>query len=334
MYEIQSIVIDFDNIKNIDISDNSKVRTIALETTDFSLLYEIQSIEFLDDKILVYNRDNVVAFGKNGKFLFNVGQKGQGPGEYQNISCFFVKEKNICLFDIATQKILTYNAGGQFLYSKSIQQKEGISIIYPIDNQKYISINRYKGGNTNTPSISFLNSRYEKIQDIDNAYLGSNDFDQNSFYSFQGEVLYWKFLNDTIFSIVRQKKVIPKYLVDFQKYAIPQPIRRTNDTEGLIEYINSTENPNLATLIRYIQEDSLYIRFSFIQKEALINYSRFNKITKNVETCHIIDSNHKLSPNYFMLHKDSSIIISASYIDDEESNPSLVFVKENDYFSN
>jgi hypothetical protein len=164
VYDIQSIVVDFNNIKNIDISDTSKMKTIQLETTDNSLLYEIQAIEILNDKILVFNKNNVSAFDTEGIFLFNVGQRGQGPGEYQNITCFFVKEKNIHLFDIAVQKILVYDEYGKFLSSASIQQKEGVSIIYPIDHQMYITINRHSGHNT--PAISFLDTQYRKIQDM------------------------------------------------------------------------------------------------------------------------------------------------------------------------
>jgi hypothetical protein len=334
-YSAQSIAIDFDNIENIDLSDSANVKRIPLETTDNSLLYEIQSIEFLDNKIFVFTKNGVVAFDPNGKFLFNLGKRGQGHGEYQDVTSFFIQERKICLFDIATQRVLTYDENGQFLSAVRIAQEEEISIIYPLKSQEYIAINRYMSSNKHTSKFSFLNNKFEKLHNIDNCYLESTEFDVNCFYSFKNEILYWKFLNDTIYSITqRDRTITPKYIVDFQDYAIPQYIRETNNTGRLIEYVSTSDNPNIASLIRYVQEDSLYIRFGFIQKEAIINYSRFNKSTKTIKTCHIIDSKRQLFPNFFLLYKDGIIIISASYIDDEENNPLLMFVNENGYFDN
>lgn len=112
-------------------------------------------------------------------------------------------------------------------------------------------------------------------------------------------------------------------------------MKNTNNTEKIIEYINNSDNQHIASLIRYVQEDSLYIRFGFLQKEGIIKYSRFNKITKEIKTCRIVDSLHKLSPNFFLLYKDDNLIISTNYIvDDEELNPLLIFVNERDYFGN
>jgi hypothetical protein len=330
---IKTIRIGFTDIKNVDISDSTRVKIISLETNASSLMYDIDKIDFLEDKILLFNKNNVIVFDTIGKFLFNVGQRGIGPGEYLDVTSFFVKNNFIYLFDASTQKILAYDNDGTYISSAKLQSPYEALLIYPIENeQMYIAKNKYQGSNEKIPGFSIYNEHYKKTEDINNTYVESSNFDFNCFYSFQNKILYWKFLNDTIFSIVHHESMTPEYIIDFQNYAIPNHIRKGNDTEEIIEYVNNSNNPNLATLIRYIQEDSLYIRFGFIQKEAILNYVRYHKNTHEVEIRHIIDSKRKMIPNYCFLYKDDKIIFPASFLNDNDDNPSLVFINERDFW--
>jgi hypothetical protein len=334
--EIQSITIDFEKYKVIDLADTSGIKIVPLETTENSLLTSIQHVEYLNDKMLVFARQ-VVAFDKNGKFLFNVGRKGQGPGEYSMLTNFFVKNGQIFLFDEPTQRILTYDESGNYLSSTRLHfQRSNLSVIYPIENQLFVAKNYYYRDETGCiPAVCILNEKYEKVQEIDNRCLTSRLITADNFCSFDDHILYWEHFNDTIFSVVEQKKIVPKYIVDFQEYKIPSDVQKSNDYVGLSKYFEeSTETAKIATYSTYIHEDSAHIRLIFVQKENpttfYVNYVRFNKESKKVELYRLLDSRNKLMPKLFMQYRDGVITIEAHIIDSED-NPVLVFINEKDY---
>jgi hypothetical protein len=325
---VESIRIDFSHVKEIDISDSSIVRTIPLELTDLSLLQEIQSVEFIDDKILVYNTDIVFIFDKDGRYLSRINNKGSGPGEYIRTTSFFVRQENIFLFDDILQKIFVYDQYGKFVSSVGTGQEEEFSLIYPLKTQGYVAKNKYRGKNNATPAICFLDEQLKKIRDVKNRFLQSGNIVFDNFYSFEKEILYWEFLNDTIYTVIPDGKVEPKFYVDFQDYKIPDKIRTSNDEDKILDYMNHSSNPKIATAIKYIQEDSLYMRFVFIQKEAILNYVRYEKRSRKNQLFRIVDRQGELVPQFFMLYKDGYIIMSVLNKNDYEENPQLIFINE------
>jgi hypothetical protein len=141
-------------------------------------------------------------------------------------------------------------------------------------------------------------------------------------------VLYWEFFNDTIFSINRKGELQPKYFVNFQEYAIPAHVRRNNNVLDIMNYyVGSPQNSKIASLIKYIHEDSSYLRFVFMQKEQIICYVKYNNDTKRTTLYRFVDYSHKFLPTLFIQYKDGEIIIAANIIDTDE-NPVLFFINE------
>jgi hypothetical protein len=329
----EKISIDFNNIQSIDLSDTDKIKIIPLQTTDVALLSLIQSVDIVDDRIIVFDGNNVFVFDEKGKYLHKIGRVGHGPGEYQDITNIFIEDQNICLFDFGAQKVLIYDKNGQYISSQALDRNNSVTVIYPVDRHEYIAKNSYRGNNNKVSSLSFWDSTFNKIRDINGLYLSSGSFDANYLYSYEHNILYWEFLNDTIFSI-QNNKIIPKYVVDFSKYAIPKSIKRTNDAQKIIEYANQS-SINVATLVKFVQTDSSYVRFAFLQKENTvnsINYVRFDTNAQNAKTRRIIDSSKRYNINYFFLFHNGNIIVSLSDTENEEDNPSLAFIKEDDYY--
>jgi hypothetical protein len=330
--EIQPIIINFENCKMVDISDSLRVKIVPLEINSEALLSQIEILDFLNDKVYILSHNKVVVFDKNGKFLTVIGTMGAGPGEYKNLSGFYIKNETIFLVDEGFQKVFAYDENGKYLYSTSILQETGkISVVYPIEDGLFIAKNGYFGNNTQIPSICVLNEQYKKIRDIENRYLSDGTIMPDNFYPFQDHILYWEFFNDTIFSIVNQKELTPKYIVDFQEYAIPAEVKQSGNVLDILHYyISSPQDSKLSSLIKYIHEDASYIRFVFMQKEQIVNYVKYDKKLQQARLYRIIDSCNKLSPTLFMQYRDETIIIAANIIDSED-NPVLVFINEKDY---
>jgi len=125
---IEVLTIKQDKIKeisNISFDDKSFIDSclfIPLETSVQSLIGYINQIEIIDNKFFILDERSVrlKVFDHNGKFLYDVGRKGRGPGEYIAPMSFFVnnKEKKIGIIDIA--HVHEYNLEGVYLKSISI----------------------------------------------------------------------------------------------------------------------------------------------------------------------------------------------------------------------
>lgn len=83
---VHLISVDINKSESLDISETADIVNIVnLELTDNSLIREISKIFLTDQFILIVDliKSEIFVFNKsNGKFIRNIGQKGQGPGEH------------------------------------------------------------------------------------------------------------------------------------------------------------------------------------------------------------------------------------------------------------
>lgn len=324
--EIELISVDIDKSQKIDLRDSVIVNMLSLEMTDSSLLEEIQSVELLDDKILVYNSNRVVAFNEKGEFIYDIYRKGQGPGEYARTTSFFVRNGKIFLFDDISQKLLSYDSNGNFLSVVNRGRENEISVLRPVNDSIFIAKNRYQGKNIKTLSFCLLNKQLNKLRDIENKTLKSGEIDFDHFYSYNDRVLYWEFLNDTIYTF-SGNLIEPKYVVDFMDYSIPVEEKQGKENNQIIEYLQSTDNPKIATGIKYLHEDSHFLRFVFIQKESIVNLVKYNKLDKTTKVFQLFDSQYKLRPQLFMAFQNGKIIMAFHNLE-EQNNPDLIFIDD------
>jgi hypothetical protein len=319
----ETISINVNDLMAIDIRNNIEynIKEIQLELTDNSLLSLIEQVEIYDDKIFIYDKGRLIVFDMDGVFSHEIGKKGGGPGEYTNINSFFIKENNVFAYDENLQKLFIYNIDGSFITSK--KTIENISAMYPVNSKKFIGRKIYQGDRVTTPTLVILDENLELIDNISNRFLTSGIQIFDHCYSFNGNILYWEFLNDTIFS-VEGTDIIPRYYVDFDEFKIPK--REGKEISEIIEYINSNDS-KFASGIRHIQEDISDIRFIFGFKEN-INYVKYNKQTKEISLCYFYDSKETLEVQYFMKYSNGKIILSIHDPKDVEGNPKLLFIDE------
>ena len=63
-----------------------------------------------------WDRKHIRKFDSQGKYVFTIGKKGQGPGEFANISVArFDRSGNIYVLDVSSRKIVTFGSTGKFL---------------------------------------------------------------------------------------------------------------------------------------------------------------------------------------------------------------------------
>jgi hypothetical protein len=88
------------------------IKSIGLELTDQSLIKQIIKVLDCKEYIIVAERNGIMQFTCEGKFIRRIGTKGQGPGEYNNIIDITFDFKNKLLYVIDTRKIISYDSEG------------------------------------------------------------------------------------------------------------------------------------------------------------------------------------------------------------------------------
>ena len=99
------------------------IEFIPLETRSECLVGgDINDILFYDDKFYIMSdRKRVQCFGRDGKFLFNVGFKGRGPGEYSLLTNISIDDGVIYAFCMSEMQLHSYNTStGKFIRSYNL----------------------------------------------------------------------------------------------------------------------------------------------------------------------------------------------------------------------
>ncbi len=89
------------------------IDVIALETTNESLIRNINKIEFYKDDIYVLDLEgskSLLVFSKNGKYKYKIGRIGNGPGEYSEPRDFDIDEEEVRI--LTHNKLLIYTSFG------------------------------------------------------------------------------------------------------------------------------------------------------------------------------------------------------------------------------
>jgi hypothetical protein len=106
-----------------------KIEIIPLETTDESLIKNINKLIYYDNKfyILDYSAYKIFVFDSQGNYLFKIDDRGPGPEQYTHIADFDVdgKENKLMLLSAVDAKLHEYNSNGQFVRKYSLPDITG-----------------------------------------------------------------------------------------------------------------------------------------------------------------------------------------------------------------
>lgn len=95
------------------------IQIIPLETHSNGLFGGISKVIIKAGKIYIFDARKANALlvfdQRNGKFLFKVGSRGGGPGEYNLLKNFDVTDDRIYLLVSSQRKVITFNIEGEYL---------------------------------------------------------------------------------------------------------------------------------------------------------------------------------------------------------------------------
>ena len=239
----------------------SKMEIIPLETLDSCLIMNIEKIELHNNQLFIFDnlRPALYVFDKKGKYIKQIGKKGEGPDEFQVITDVFIdKTRNVILFLSHFGSVLIYDIEGNYIGREMLPIKNNYYSIATTENNNWVlwsCVDADESGITVVNKDSMLpiyetwhNDRmldmglmkpfyqYNKIYFFSSAY-------QNTVYQIKTDSLIsaykWDFNKDNIKSgmleayskIKNGSKRNNKILKDLEEGILPYSMERHNQNE-------------------------------------------------------------------------------------------------------
>lgn len=292
------VVSAFENMQDSHLSMFvDSVVYVQLESSEKSLINIQPMIELTEDFIVVRNWVRgeppllLVFERKTGKFLREIGKRGNGPDEYSSVpeSFFNQTQKTIYTLDV-NDKILTYNLQGEIKNSFKIPEQfqadvEGfpgtlssVSFYTYLDSNTFVSYVQNYTGNEKKKIILYS---MDTIIKIFPNYLSWERTPSRTinvvtpvFYHFDNRLFFMEPFNDTLFE-VKNNEMNPRFVFSLGKYGIPYALQNEYITSG--KFIN-------AMSVNYITENKDFLFFTFYKdRKSFLSY--YDKRKKSLNVC-------------------------------------------------
>lgn len=256
-------------VKNVDY--------IRLSNNSEAILGGINKIEIVDSCIYLldrYKTQSIKKFSKDGRFLNNIGNHGNGPGEYVEPTDFILTNNEILVYDQFKAHINYYTFNGEFIRSKKVpfafmkfyqkSPNEYLFYLSDADNYHLPSILDYSILETDSSFVIKERGFFQKKD------LYTSFFIQNNFHNNRESIYYHPFFNDTIYAITQNSKIQPLFVIDFQKKEVPDEYLLSENWNFFMK--ESDKDNYLFFPGEYFNLSSLFY-FSYVKKH--INYRCF-----------------------------------------------------------
>lgn len=336
--DVTIIPLDITTVQAVPIDVNSLIK---LETNDSSLIYDVVDLIYANNNYYIESRNMLKIFtNDNGKYVGNLAQEGNNPGEYSSIGRFWIDDDTLKIYDNNTLLQISYSLDGEFLGSKPmfshLPNLDGNELIPNTffdapDKSGYYIKNTYLG------SSQFATPQYAYYADGKSNFLlgktiksGSHLFDQGFTDYENGRVLTWDALKDTIFSLTPDH-VKPIYMFDFGEYKFPVKKQELPDLYDRINTFSNREEGKYISLFRYIQCKGRVIYFSFCSNYDEVGYGSYNEQTKETKLITFYDNSMQYKSTGFIKIIGDSAIISFNDVKAPENNPALYKFKLSEF---
>lgn len=233
---------------------------VKLETNDKCIIGNNPKVYAIDNNIIVIAQGKIMLFDRlTGKFIHDIGSKGNGPEEYSSPSYPFpVNYDKKTVFANRNQEIIEYDFSGRSIQHVSIPQSISNSII--LDDDHFVSFfPNYTGDNKTKLTVYNLDG-VEAIS-LPNTQIAPSDGGGFSFW--MPHVCYFKNNNNTYFSelfndtiyTVKPTKITPRFTLGLGQYLPPY------EQQNLAKV--SSDFPSKFFMMRSIYESSRYIFYTY-----------------------------------------------------------------------
>ena len=221
-HEITKIKLDNTSNINADFELNiedicDSVNYILLESNDSVLIGEISNIKESNNYYWIVSNQKLYQFDKTGKFINQIGNKGQGPGEYVSLYNLQVNDltNHVYIYDYFGRKLMQYDFEGKYVGHISLPEDLSFDSFHCYNNELYLS----SMANSIMPGLmvtSFDDGKYKTISSSERKMGSEGYLGTTSMYNLNDTLHLFHYFNDTIYE-VRNKALHSKYILDFGK---------------------------------------------------------------------------------------------------------------------
>ena len=305
------------------------IRFIPLETNDSLLLTNnVPYLIYRDHKLVIYNKDNLYVFNENGKLLNKVGNRGEGPEDFNFVSNIWADKDAIYLTDNETW-IKVYGWDGKWQKTTPIPTNKNIKeVLYLSDGRKIGYVQNISGKEPVKMHIFRDSTVLSSIPYSRNYEPGAITMvfynECKTFTSPGGDPFVKEMFNDTIYRITDQHTIVPRWVVDAGKYKLADGAR----------YALKDRQANLfanAANISVVGESGNTLYFSARANKAkhLLAYDRQKKETHNLvltypENAFAFEEGKTFVPGF--ISDDNQYLIGLEPQENDE-NPVIILVE-------
>lgn len=252
-------------------SFTSGVETVRLETSEDCMIGGIGIVRLTEDRIYIMDimyRGIYIFDRKDGNHLASFKKQGRGPGEYIDISDFYIdqKEKTLEILDTGTGRIFIYDLQSlDFVseitlpvHTRNVNKSGGI---YYLDTGRFS--NEVDGKRTNSGVIAFdpetgtLKPLFDVVRpEEEYRYFNIRGFSRNG----AGQIFYSQAWDNTFYQI-ENLEAKPVMTVDPGNKGIPESIR-TGTYEEQERFMQERRPGYMSFRLSYHEGDRSMITFS------------------------------------------------------------------------
>ncbi|MDR0961729.1 MAG: 6-bladed beta-propeller [Mediterranea sp.] len=194
-----------------------RVTLVPLETNDSVLISYISNVVPYKEYLAIVHNKRCSFFSKEGKYSHKIERIGNGPEEYLDITNLFVRDDKVYIYDQTKSRITIYSLAGKFAGFIGIPKR--VTAVRPMESDMYAGFIANASGREPTKML-LIDKEGTVVDSIpykesyENTGPLSFFYDTDPYiYPYDGQLCFKEMYGDTIFSVGKELRPVPHYVV-------------------------------------------------------------------------------------------------------------------------
>lgn len=267
--------------QKIPLNDWAKnIRFVPLETNDDILIKYISMVYQRGDQFLVSHGDRVSLFDYEGKYLYDIGSKGQGPTNFISVNNVTLHNDLIYIHE-TENRIKAYDWKGNFVKKMELPAKSNGLITMDGKEEMLTYVPNLSG---DEPTRFYLLKGEEVMDSIANPFIFPKaTFSQMFFPEFQptqGTLKgFLELHSDTLYKVNEKWETSPYMVINIGKY---QPTREERYGVVLADVRKNPMKGKLPMLVTGEVNDKVYMYSKYIQADETFCYDKKTQVASKL----------------------------------------------------
>lgn len=228
----------------------------------------IFDISINDNYLLLEVKDKLLCYTRKGKFIHEIGRRGQGPKEHLGIRSHALYNDLVAINSNYNRKILWYNINGDYINQTPVSNS--VFKINILDTNR-IAIHLQHGTSMDNPDLfvtGIIDNNGDTIQlKKDEPYYPKGIASSPSIWNYNDTVRVLTCINDTVYSVTKNE-ITPAYIVNFGKYKV------TREAFADRRLLQDEESKYIQSLSFYETSRYVLTMFRYDNKRRVVVYDK------------------------------------------------------------